>query len=295
MFDNYPPGTSPSTGLGVQNPLNGGTPNGAAPVVDMYASLPASPSPSASLRTEAPLGAGVNAAQQAMPNQNPITPQYNNITAGFNPDAAEVGGTGSLKFLVIGLVTLVLVLVGAFVVYQMVLKPKFEGAVLTPVVPEVSNLTETAEEIMNDIAESNNVASSSVETQIIYSPATSSEAMSSSSEAMATSSVEAVAQPVEKDSDSDGLSDDLETLKGTNKLMPDTDADGLSDAEEAVTHNTNPLLADSDADGLNDGEEVLKYKTKPLVLDTDGDTFSDGQEVKNNYNPLGSGRLIVTK
>jgi len=282
MFDNYPPGTSA--------PLNTGTPNGSqstGAAVDMYAGLAAS----------APLSTGANPAQSAQlvarPNASNAPLQYNNAMPGFNPEAAEVAGTGSLKFLVIGLVTLVLVLVGAFVVYQMVLKPKFENAVLTTDMP-ASDLMETPETVMDAIVATDQIASSSSETQIVYSPATSSEAVSST-ETGVTSSTEMVVQIVEVDTDKDALTDDLETLKGTNKLIADTDADGLMDGEEVYTYSTDPLKSDSDKDGLADGEEVLKYKTKPLVADTDGDGYSDGDEVKNNYNPLGSGRLIVAK
>lgn len=71
----------------------------------------------------------------------------------------------------------------------------------------------------------------------------------------------------------------------------DTDSDGLTDDME-VSYGTDPLKADSDNDNLMDGEEVQTYQTDPLNFDTDGDGFSDGQEVKNGYNPKGSGKLF---
>ena len=47
---------------------------------------------------------------------------------------------------------------------------------------------------------------------------------------------------------------------------------------------------DFDGDGLTNKEEK-KYKTDPNNPDTDNDGFLDGQEVKNNFNPLGKGKL----
>lgn len=70
----------------------------------------------------------------------------------------------------------------------------------------------------------------------------------------------------------------------------DSDSDGLTDEEEA-RFGTDPLKADTDGDGLFDREEINFYRTDPKNPDTDGDGFSDGTEVRNNYNPLGPGRL----
>ena len=94
------------------------------------------------------------------------------------------------------------------------------------------------------------------------------------------------------DSDNDGLSDARERELGTNPNNPDTDGDGLSDGDEVLVYKTNPLNPDSDNDGLSDGDEVLIWHTDPLNQDTDGDGYSDGTEVKNNFNPLGPGRLF---
>lgn len=71
----------------------------------------------------------------------------------------------------------------------------------------------------------------------------------------------------------------------------DSDGDGLTDDEETVL-GTNPNNSDSDNDGLFDKEEVEIYHTDPLKVDTDGDGFSDGAEVRNGYNPNGSGKLL---
>ena len=73
----------------------------------------------------------------------------------------------------------------------------------------------------------------------------------------------------EVDSDSDGLTDDLEKALGTNILKMDTDDDLLSDYDE-----------------------VKIYETDPLNMDTDGDSYKDGEEVSKGYNPKGSGKLL---
>lgn len=258
MFDNYPPGVSPA---------NSSSPK---PVVDIYAGL-----------AQAPAVAGSQLSQPA--NQS----AYANLP----PMEPEQGG-GSLKFLVIGLVTLVLALGGAVIAYQMVLKPKFSS--VAPVV-ELSTEPVVTEESLEDFP----IVSStdSAETQIVYTSASSSvtSSLDLPNELGTSSSSAVVAQMVAQDTDADGLSDDLELLKGTNKNVSDTDGDTLSDAEEINSHQTDPLKSDTDGDGLTDAEEINKYQTKALQADTDSDGFSDGQEVKNNYNPLGSGRLIAPK
>jgi hypothetical protein len=85
----------------------------------------------------------------------------------------------------------------------------------------------------------------------------------------------------------------------TNAVVPptetvapkDTDSDGLNDDEETIL-GTDILGADSDKDGLSDYDEVRVYRTDAMNVDTDGDTFKDGDEVKNGYNPAGAGKLF---
>ncbi|MBU0996128.1 MAG: VWA domain-containing protein [Proteobacteria bacterium] len=64
------------------------------------------------------------------------------------------------------------------------------------------------------------------------------------------------------DSDSDGLSDCEEYVKGTNRLNPDSDSDGIPDGIEFLT-GTNPLeeqqAVDTDFDGLLDWLEVQRH------------------------------------
>ena len=64
------------------------------------------------------------------------------------------------------------------------------------------------------------------------------------------------------DSDMDGISDYDEYITyGTNPLDSDTDADGLSDSEE-LEFGTDPLLKDTDGDGLLDAEQIYTRTLK---------------------------------
>ena len=63
-------------------------------------------------------------------------------------------------------------------------------------------------------------------------------------------------EPLDRDTDSDGLTDAFEKLAGTNIRSGDSDSDGLSDAYEAVQSHTDPLAKDTDADGLADTAEL---------------------------------------
>ncbi len=77
--------------------------------------------------------------------------------------------------------------------------------------------------------------------------------------------------PATTDFDSDGSSDANEFEKGTNPLDSDTDDDGLTDGVETNTGSflipsntgTNPLASDTDIDGFNDGIEVF-YGSNPV-------------------------------
>lgn len=72
--------------------------------------------------------------------------------------------------------------------------------------------------------------------------------------------------PVESDSDGNGVTDDNE----------DKDGDGLSNGAERATHNTDPVDADTDDDGINDGKEI-EHELNPVdVTDAIGDADEDG-------------------
>jgi len=106
--------------------------------------------------------------------------------------------------------------------------------------------------------------------------------------------------PLNPDTDGDGLSDGSEVASGTDPSKADTDGDGISDADEdsdgdgltdgaeVNTHGTDPSKADTDGDGLNDGVEVNAHGTDPLDADSDDDGFSDGFEVAHGTNPRSS-------
>ncbi len=87
------------------------------------------------------------------------------------------------------------------------------------------------------------------------------------------------------DEEPDGLTNDLEYAHGTNPLDPDSDNDGLNDGDEVLVYLTDPLDADSDDDGLNDGDEV-SAGTDPHLSDTDEDGIPDGWEVDHGLDPL---------
>jgi len=93
--------------------------------------------------------------------------------------------------------------------------------------------------------------------------------------------------PMNPDTDGDGLGDLQEILLGTNPRNSDTDHDSVLDGDEYHKFHTNPLLSDSDFDGLTDGEELFFWHTNPLLRDSDGDGISDGLEVlKYDTDPL---------
>ena len=88
------------------------------------------------------------------------------------------------------------------------------------------------------------------------------------------------------DQDRDGLTNNEESVIGTDPTNPDTDGDSIYDGDEVHTTLTNPLNPDTDGDGLSDGAEDLNQngiveptETSATNPDTDGDGLSDGDEV----------------
>jgi hypothetical protein len=113
------------------------------------------------------------------------------------------------------------------------------------------------------------------------------------------------------DSDSDGLTDDVECSLGTDPNNADSDGDGVSDGQE-VSAGANPNSIDSDGDGVSDSVEFAYPKAcissdnfaqrrpapactssadcqpgemckglDPTQADSDGDGVPDGQEDRN--------------
>lgn len=103
------------------------------------------------------------------------------------------------------------------------------------------------------------------------------------------------------DPDEDNLDNFSEQTNGTDPLDADTDDDGLNDDVEifgtlntwsmgaqtgAPGEATDPLVADSDGDTLSDGDEVLTHGTDPNSKDSDNDTFSDALEIAEASDPV---------
>ncbi|MBD3191774.1 MAG: hypothetical protein GF308_14095 [Candidatus Heimdallarchaeota archaeon] len=76
------------------------------------------------------------------------------------------------------------------------------------------------------------------------------------------------------DSDTDGLSDDLEPIYGTDPNSDDSDNDGIKDGMELIEIGTDPTMTDTDQDGLSDGEEQQFFES--YGEDPQGDYDSDG-------------------
>ncbi|AFV25350.1 ricin B lectin [Methanolobus psychrophilus R15] len=90
--------------------------------------------------------------------------------------------------------------------------------------------------------------------------------------------------PLNPDTDGDGLGDYVEYILGTDPTNYDTDGDGLDDGTE-VFFGSSPLNPDTDGDGLNDLTEYL-LSTNPNNIDTDNDGLTDLQEYEFGSNPL---------
>ena len=89
--------------------------------------------------------------------------------------------------------------------------------------------------------------------------------------------------PTKVDTDDDGIRDDVERSHGLDPrdagdAGADKDNDGLSNLQE-VQQGTDISVADSDGDGLSDGEEVNgDPATNPLSGDSDGDGLGDATD-----------------
>lgn len=98
------------------------------------------------------------------------------------------------------------------------------------------------------------------------------------------------------DSDRDGLSDaDERNLYKTNPLDSDSDDDGILDGAE-VAVGLDPLLRtdaalDVDGDGLT-GTQEAAAGTSPFLADTDHDSMPDAYELAHGLNPLRAGDAI---
>jgi len=73
------------------------------------------------------------------------------------------------------------------------------------------------------------------------------------------------------DEDSDGLTNGQEKEIGTNPLDPDTDEDGLDDGLEYKIIHTDPKKSDTDEDGVTDGIEVVGTWEGQETISENGD------------------------
>ena len=96
-----------------------------------------------------------------------------------------------------------------------------------------------------------------------------------------------------KDSDMDGLSDDLEALLGSNPKDADSDDDGVRDGAEVNPSDDtdgdglkNLLDVDSDNDGLFDGTEMGKQCDDPATNAKLGHCIADGDSGATMTSPL---------
>ena len=95
--------------------------------------------------------------------------------------------------------------------------------------------------------------------------------------------------PLNPDTDADGLEDGEESDVGTSPLLADTDGDGMNDGWESQYDGFDPLVAnDGDADPDNDGatnRQESEAGTDPGDPDTDDDGINDGTEITQGSDP----------
>ena len=93
---------------------------------------------------------------------------------------------------------------------------------------------------------------------------------------------------IQGDNDGDGLTNEKEFFIGSNPLNSDSDSDGLSDADEVNTYKTNPINIDTDKDGISDSLEIannLNPLTDDALDDGDGDRYPNIFEILKGSDP----------
>ena len=272
MFDSYP--TRPAQGGNLPNAGAGGAQPLSAPAVgsadDIFAEL------------EKKAAVSQTGATVAVPSQStaPRTAMPGVAAAGmpvaarpYNAMPLGTAAGGSMKYLLIGLGTLIVLMAGGFYVYQQVLVPRFNASKAP-----VATSTPTSMPIVD-----NNVQNTT--STPILPVISASDLPNAISSTTATTSYPDGASMVPADK----LAATATVPVVDSKI--DSDGDGLTDAEE-VKLGTDPYKKDTDGDGLSDYDEVKLWLTDPLNPDTDGDGYSDGQEINSGYNPKGPGKLI---
>jgi len=95
--------------------------------------------------------------------------------------------------------------------------------------------------------------------------------------------IRVTSDPMNPDTDADGLNDSEEFNSSTNPRSDDTDGDGIPDPDE-IMRGTDPVRCDTDTEGLGDGFE-LSFGSDPLRNDTDSDGLDDYQEYSIGSDP----------
>ncbi|MHA2295048.1 MAG: hypothetical protein ACXAEU_10735 [Candidatus Hodarchaeales archaeon] len=81
------------------------------------------------------------------------------------------------------------------------------------------------------------------------------------------------------DTDGDGLPDGIEFALGSDPSNPDSDNDLVLDGDEFFRYFTDPQYPDTDLDGVDDYWELFYSHSNPHSADTDGDGLTDYEEI----------------
>jgi hypothetical protein len=92
-------------------------------------------------------------------------------------------------------------------------------------------------------------------------------------------SVTYTSDPLDTDTDDDGILDGDEITACSNPRSEDTDGDMLSDYDEISIYLTKPNKADSDGDTISDYDEINVYNTNPNTAHSDADGIADNVEL----------------
>ncbi|MBJ51907.1 MAG: hypothetical protein CMQ47_09200 [Gammaproteobacteria bacterium] len=108
---------------------------------------------------------------------------------------------------------------------------------------------------------------------------------------------DAIGNNADTDDDDDGLTDQEESVLGTDPLITDTDSDGVGDKGDIFPLDASEQM-DSDSDGVGDNADVFPLDATETIdtdddglgnntdTDDDGDDVSDDQEAVDGTDPL---------
>lgn len=251
------------------NDLNGSSPAGAKEVDDIFSDVDKTAAPAAM-----PTFSGNSPIQTPTPVQTfPGTGKETYLNVEDNMPAAGERGTKFLKMALILVVVAAIVSVAGYFVYTQLIQPKKEANSLNNAA--LNTNTNTPEDLQNMENIINQQENNTASTSDLFEVPTTTDTVAP---------LDSLNPEMASTTDNPVLTEDpaMATI--------DTDGDGLSDQEETLA-GTDINSVDTDGDGLSDYEEVKTYLTNPLSADTDGDTYPDGSEVEKGYNPNGEGKL----